>query len=142
MNKRLRLIATGLTGCALAACGPTPSDHHKEAVDSAALGAYDQCNAILEGDLFNKISSNTSQTETARTIIWQTLLSMSEDAAYEKYGSYYDMAVRTGGSASVSILGLPVASSARNCEMSVAAAVSASPSCCSRYAPYWSRSVR
>lgn len=96
----LRRLLAGFAlaaACAPAACGPATEPDEAVDITAAAIGAYDQCAHVLDGDLFNKITSNHSSAQAARTILRQTLLSMSEDQAYDRYQILYDEYHKAGG---------------------------------------------
>jgi len=67
-----------------------------------AESQMEQCNKVLEGDLFNKISSNTSDESSLNQLAWQKYLSMNEQEAYNSYKRQYESSKEqdTGGSGS------------------------------------------
>jgi hypothetical protein len=54
------------------------------------------CDAVLEGDIFNKILSNTSSSSSARQAFQQIMYSRSDDEAYETYSRSYESVVSQG----------------------------------------------
>ncbi|MDI1449864.1 hypothetical protein [Polyangium sp. 6x1] len=102
-----RIAGLGLSAlCASTGCAPAPETDEETGLVELFAGAYDHCANVLEGDLFNRISSQDASASNARTIIWQTFLSMNENDAYQRYSNYHDEAHRAGGGGGLSVFGL------------------------------------
>lgn len=65
--------------------------------------AQDRCDKILEGDLFNRVISGSSNQSASRMAIRSSLLNNSEDEAYEIYDREYNSGVSQGQSGSVGV---------------------------------------
>lgn len=105
----LRFVATITIGISAIfwtlGCGPIDESIEHTGNVSSAERAYDHCNAVLEGDLFNKTSLNQNYADKARVLIWNKLLSLDEDTAYDSYSKAYEETRRSGGNAGIKILG-------------------------------------
>jgi hypothetical protein len=72
------------------ACAPAPEAGERTGTNVSAIDGYDQCAKVLEGDIFNKITTSEVRQNAAFSRVWSTLLNMSESEAYDKYLKYYD----------------------------------------------------
>jgi hypothetical protein len=89
-------------------CAGAPDLEPLETTSSAlgSAGAYDHCRWVLEGDLFNKVTSSNSSSHEARKMVWSIWLTMSESQAYDSYSAAYDQKRREAGGGGFSFLGI------------------------------------
>jgi hypothetical protein len=64
----------------------------------AAVAQITNCDKVLEGDLFNKVLSSTSQNSSAQSAAASYMFSLNEDEAYDKYQTLVESAKRQGQS--------------------------------------------
>jgi len=107
IGHRSTLTGISLTAlCVSAGCGLAPEESEGTGSTTLSVDPYEECAAVLEGDLFNKSNGTSTAAAQARSIIWRTFLSLSENQAYDRYSSSYDEESRTGGGGGFTIFGV------------------------------------
>ena len=84
-------------GAIVLCCGLVP------ATVAFAQAQYEHCNAVLQGDLMNKVISNNTANSASRQVIRQVIFSKSADEAYEIYKDEVETAKKQGQKGSLGI---------------------------------------